>query len=95
MTKLVRDWDQVYDVYASHDWLRALDAWRHSADEYPEDVASRYLSRPHRRIHARAAAEKWDGIIRFIENRTRILADGWRLKGSTPIESQFEQLEAS
>jgi hypothetical protein len=24
MTKLVQDWDSVYDLYASRDWLRAL-----------------------------------------------------------------------
>ena len=33
MTKIVQDWDHVYEVYASRDWMRALDALEAFADE--------------------------------------------------------------
>ena len=45
-TKLVQDWDSVYDVYASRDWLRSLDALEAFADQHPDDVlAGIYLDR--------------------------------------------------
>jgi adenylate cyclase len=65
MTKLVREWDHVYEVYASHDWLRALDAIEAFADAYPEDVlAGIYLDRVVGFL-LEPPAETWDGIIRF------------------------------
>jgi adenylate cyclase len=46
VAKLVRDWNEVYEVYASQDWLRTLDALEAFADEHPEDVvAGIYLDR--------------------------------------------------
>lgn len=43
-TKLVQDWDSVYDVYASRDWLRALDALEAFADQHPDDVLAGIIS---------------------------------------------------
>lgn len=63
--KLVEDWDHVYEVYASQDWLRALDAIETFADDYPEDVlAGIYLDRVAGFL-LEPPAESWDGIIRF------------------------------
>jgi len=65
MTKLVQDWNSVYDVYASRDWLRALDALEAFADEHPEDVlAGIYLDRVVGFL-LEPPPETWDGIIRF------------------------------
>jgi adenylate cyclase len=65
MTKLVQDWDHVYEVYASRDWMRALDALEAFADEYPEDVlAGIYLDRIVG-FMLEPPAEGWDGIIHF------------------------------
>ena len=65
MTKLVQDWNHVYDVYASRDWLRALDTLEAFADEYPDDVlASIYLDRVVGFI-LEPPSETWDGIIHF------------------------------
>jgi len=65
MTKLVQDWDSVYDVYASRDWLRALDVLEAFADEHPEDVlAGIYLDRVVGFL-LEPPPESWDGIIRF------------------------------
>lgn len=65
MTKLVRDWDNVYEVYASQDWLRALDALEAFADQYPEDVlAGIYLDRIVGFL-LEPPPVAWDGIIRF------------------------------
>ena len=43
-TKLVQDWDSVYDVYASRDWLRSLDALEAFADQHPDDVLAGIIS---------------------------------------------------
>jgi adenylate cyclase len=65
MTKLVQDWDHVYDVYASRDWLRALDALEVFADGHTEDVlAGIYLERIVGFL-LEPPPETWDGIIRF------------------------------
>jgi adenylate cyclase len=65
MTKLVQDWNHVYEVYASRDWMRALDALEAFADGYPEDVlAGIYLDRVVG-FMLEPPAESWDGIIRF------------------------------
>jgi adenylate cyclase len=65
MSKLVRDWDHVYEVYAGRDWLRALDALEAFADEYPEDVlAGIYLDRVVG-FMLEPPPEAWDGIIHF------------------------------
>jgi adenylate cyclase len=65
MTKLVQDWDGVYEVYASQDWLHALDALETFADQHPEDVlAGIYLDRVVGFL-LEPPPEAWDGIIRF------------------------------
>ena len=65
MTKLVRDWDDVYEVYASQNWLRALDALETFADKYPEDVlAGIYLDRIVGFL-LEPPPEAWDGVVRF------------------------------
>ena len=65
MSKLVQDWDHVYEVYAGRDWLRALDALEAFADEYPEDVlAGIYLDRVVG-FMLEPPPEAWDGIIHF------------------------------
>jgi adenylate cyclase len=65
MTKLVQDWDGVYEVYASQDWLRTLDALETFAEQYPEDVlAGIYLDRVVGFL-LEPPPEAWDGIIRF------------------------------
>jgi len=65
MTKLVQDWDRVYEVYAGRDWLRALDALEAFADEYPDDVlAGIYLDRVVG-FMLEPPSEAWDGIIHF------------------------------
>jgi adenylate cyclase len=65
MAKLVRDWDHVYEVFASRDWLRALDALEAFADAYPEDVlAGIYLDRVVGFI-LEPPPEGWDGVIHF------------------------------
>jgi adenylate cyclase len=63
--KFVEDWDRVYEVYASQDWLRALDALETFADRYPEDVlAGIYLDRIVGFL-LEPPPVAWDGIIRF------------------------------
>jgi adenylate cyclase len=65
MTKLVQDWDRVYEVYAGRDWLRALDALEAFADHYPDDVlAGIYLDRVVG-FMLEPPSETWDGIIHF------------------------------
>jgi adenylate cyclase len=65
LRKLVEDWDHVYEVYASQDWVRAIDAIEAFADEYPEDVlAGIYLDRVAGFL-LEPPASNWDGIIRF------------------------------
>jgi adenylate cyclase len=61
----VQDWNRVYEVYASCDWLRSLDALEAFADVYPDDVlAGIYLDRVVGFI-LEPPREGWDGIIRF------------------------------
>ena len=63
--KLVRDWNDVYEVYASRDWLRALDALEAFAEEHPEDVlAGIYLDRVVEFL-LEPPPRDWDGIIHF------------------------------
>lgn len=65
MTKLVHDWDAVYEVYASQDWLRTLDALETFADQYPDDVlAGIYLDRVVGFL-LEPPPEAWDGIVHF------------------------------
>ena len=65
MTELVHDWDDVYEVYASQNWLRALDALETFADKYPEDVlAGIYLDRVVGFL-LEPPPEAWDGVVRF------------------------------
>jgi adenylate cyclase len=65
MTKLVQDWDGIYEVYASQDWLRTLDALETFAEQHPEDVlAGIYLDRVVGFL-LELPPETWDGIIRF------------------------------
>lgn len=65
MAKLVRDWDSVYEIYASQDWMRTLGALEAFADEYPEDVlAGIYLDRVIGFI-LEPPADSWDGAIHF------------------------------
>jgi adenylate cyclase len=65
MAKLVQDWNSVYDVYASRDWLRTLEALEAFADEHPDDVlAGIYLDRVVGFL-LEPPPETWDGIIRF------------------------------
>jgi adenylate cyclase len=65
MTKIVQDWDHVYEVYASRDWMRALDALEAFADEYPDDVlAGIYLDRVVG-FMLEPPSETWDGVIHF------------------------------
>lgn len=61
MMQLVEDWNRVYAVYASKDWLRTLDALQEFADRYPDDiVAGIYLSRVNR-IRPRSTAGQLGG----------------------------------
>jgi len=63
--KLVRDWNEVYEVYASQDWLRTLDALEAFAAEHPEDVvAGIYLDRVIEFL-LEPPPDNWGGIIRF------------------------------
>lgn len=63
--KLVRDWNAVYEVYASQDWLRTLDALEAFAVEHPEDVlAGIYLDRVVEFL-LEPPPDNWGGIIRF------------------------------
>jgi adenylate cyclase len=63
--KLVESWDHVYEIYASQDWLRVIDAIETFADAYPEDVlAGIYLDRVAGFL-LEPPADDWDGIIRF------------------------------
>jgi adenylate cyclase len=65
MTKLVQDWDHVCEVYASQDWMRALDAIEAFADDHPEDVlAGIYLDRVAGFL-LEPPPETWDGVVRF------------------------------
>ena len=58
---MVQDWDDVYEVYASRDWMRALDALEAFADEYPDDVlAGIYLDRVVG-FMLEPPSETWDG----------------------------------
>lgn len=65
MTQLVQDWADVHEVYASQDWLRALDALETFADRYPDDVlAGIYLDRVVGFLLEPPPSD-WDGIMRF------------------------------
>jgi adenylate cyclase len=65
VAKLVRDWNEVYEVYASQDWLRTLDALEAFAAEHPEDVvAGIYLDRVVEFL-LEPPPDNWGGIIRF------------------------------
>jgi adenylate cyclase len=65
MTKLVQDWDLVCEVYASQNWMRALDAIEAFADEHPEDVlAGIYLDRVAGFL-LEPPPQTWDGVVRF------------------------------
>ncbi|HTO67674.1 MAG TPA: adenylate/guanylate cyclase domain-containing protein [Bradyrhizobium sp.] len=65
MTKLVKDWKDVYEVYASQDWLRTLGALEAFASEHPEDVvAGIYLNRVVGFL-LEPPPDDWDGIIHF------------------------------
>ena len=65
MSKLVQDWDHVYEVYASRDWMRTLDALEAFADVYPEDMlAGIYLDRVVGFLFEPLSAN-WDGSIHF------------------------------
>jgi adenylate cyclase len=65
MAKLVRDWDSVYEVYASRDWMRTLGALEAFADEYPDDaLAGIYLDRVIGFI-LEPPTDAWDGVIHF------------------------------
>jgi adenylate cyclase len=69
MAKLVRDWNAVYDVYASQDWLRTLDALEAFASEHPEDVvAGIYLERVVEFL-LEPPPENWNGIMHFSSKR--------------------------
>jgi len=65
MTKLVKDWNDVYEVYASQHWLRTLGALEAFASEHPEDVvAGIYLNRVVGFL-LEPPPDDWDGIIHF------------------------------
>jgi adenylate cyclase len=65
MTKLTQDWHEVYEVYASQDWLRALDSLEAFADAYPDDVlAGVYLDRVVG-FMLEPPSEAWDGVVHF------------------------------
>jgi adenylate cyclase len=65
MTKFIRDWDQVYEVYASRDWMRTLNALEAFADVYPDDVlAGIYLDRVVGFLLEPPSAT-WDGVSHF------------------------------
>jgi adenylate cyclase len=65
VAKLVRDWNEVYEVYASQDWLRTLDALEAFAAEHPEDVvAGIYLDRVVEFL-LEPPPDNWGGIIHF------------------------------
>jgi adenylate cyclase len=65
MTKLVNDWNNVYEIYANQDWLRTLDALEGFATEHPEDVvAGIYLNRVVGFL-LEPPTKDWDGIIHF------------------------------
>lgn len=65
MTNLVHDWDAVYEVYASQDWLRTLDTLETFADKYPDDVlAGIYLDRVVGFL-LEPPPEAWDGVVHF------------------------------
>jgi adenylate cyclase len=65
MTKFIDDWNQVYEVYASRDWMRTIDALEAFADAHPEDVlAGIYLDRVVAFL-LEPPSETWDGAIQF------------------------------
>lgn len=65
MTRLVEDWNSVYDVYASRDWLRTLDSLEVFAADHPDDVvAGIYLSRVVGFLLEPPPPE-WSGVIQF------------------------------
>lgn len=65
MMRLVEDWNRVYEVYASQDWLRTLDALQEFAADHPDDVvAGIYLSRVVDFL-LEPPPKNWDGIIHF------------------------------
>lgn len=64
-TKLVRDWNDVYDVYASRNWMRAFEALEAFARERPDDtLAGIYLDRVVGFL-LEPPPDDWDAIIRF------------------------------
>jgi len=66
-TRLVQDWDKVYEVYAGRDWLRTLDVLEAFADEHPEDVlAGIYVDRVVGFL-LEPPPDAWDGTIHFAQ----------------------------
>ena len=67
MAKHVMDWSNVYKVYASQDWLRALDILKAFASEYPDDLVARiYIDRVMQFL-SEPPPKDWDGTMRFSE----------------------------
>jgi adenylate cyclase len=65
IVQLVEDWDRVYEVYASRNWMQALDAIEAFADKYPDDVlAGIYLDRVVGFL-LEPPSDAWDGVIHF------------------------------
>jgi adenylate cyclase len=65
MAKLVLDWTKVYEVYASQDWLHALDTLEAFAGSYPDDLVARiYIDRVIEFL-LEPPPKEWDGIMRF------------------------------
>ena len=65
LIRLVNDWEDVYQVYASRNWMRTLDALEAFADAYPDDVlAGIYLDRVVG-FMLEPPADSWDGVVQF------------------------------
>jgi adenylate cyclase len=81
MAKLVLDWNSVYEVYASHDWLRALDTLEAFAAQYPNDLVARiYIDRVVEFL-LEPPPKNWDGIIHFDKKIELIIFSRARLYG--------------
>ena len=62
---LVECWNNLYALYESRDWARALDALKGFVDHYPDDlVAEVYRSRVAEFLRV-PPLETWDGITHF------------------------------
>jgi adenylate cyclase len=63
--KFARDWNTFCEMYAGHEWRRALETLEVFAREYPNDVvAAIYRDRVEGFLH-RPPPRDWDGITRF------------------------------